>query len=354
MMEDNNNISTDESSADKSELSLEDIVGARYDEIEANEEETKSSSADAKPRDEVGRFKAKIGDPASPSSSASPIIGEATAQPGVIGQPAALSQAPNTWTADAKAKFSTLEPWAQQEILKREQDISRGMSAHDQERTFGKSVKEVVSPYLPMIQAEGATPEQAIQSLLNTAYRLRTSSQAEKAQLISGLARQYGVDIGSFQQQDSQPVDPTISALQQEVYRLSSAMTQQRQQDMSYQEQQAQQLVEQFAIDPTHSYFPQVRDQMGKLMNAGLAKDLQDAYEQAILVNPEVRQKVISQRETDYHRKQIEDSKAKAESAKRIGSVNLRSKPSLLPVKTGGQSMEQTIADRYDQIIEAA
>ena len=89
-------------------------------------------------------------------------------------------------------------------------------------------------------------------------------------------------------------------------------------------------------------------------MNAGLAKDLQDAYEQAILVNPEVRQKVISQRETDYHRKQIEDSKAKAESAKRIGSVNLRSKPSLLPVKTGGQSMEQTIADRYDQIIEAA
>jgi hypothetical protein len=60
---------------------------------------------------------------------------------------------------------------------------------------------------------------------------------------------------------------------------------------------------------------------MGQLMNAGLAKDLKDAYDQAVWANPSLRDQILSEREAT---RQAELAKTQAEAAKaaRLAAVS--------------------------------
>lgn len=339
------------------EQSLDDILNNAYDDIEDAPQEDRDAPNVPRDRrrDEAGRFAKE----------------QKAAQDAVArGQPAAVPQAPqaqpptapdtappgppNTWTPAAKAKFTTLDPDLQQEIIKREQDMARAITLHDQDRSFGKTVKDVVTPYLPMINAEGATPETAIQSLLNTAYRLRTSSPQEKGVLLANLARQYGADLSAFSgDQEQAPIDPTVQALQQKLQQLEGFITQQHTQQQTVAEQTLLRDINAFQADPAHPHFETVGQDMAALIKAGLAANLQEAYDKAIYMRPEVRQQVISATQTETQRKQIEEAKQKAAKAKQLASVNLTSKPSL-PTKSMNGSLDQIIADSYDAVVGAS
>lgn len=333
--------------ADGGEQSLDDILNTAYDDIsEDAPEENRDAPNEPRDRhrDEAGRF-SKEAREAKEALNKTP---DPMAQP--IGVDPPVPAAPNTWTPAVKAKFATLPPDVQQEIMKRETDMARAISAHDQDRGFGKTVKDVVTPYLPMIQAEGATPETAIQSLLNTAYRLRTSSPQEKGVLLANLARQYGADMSAFSgDQEQSPIDPTVAALQQKLQHLEGFITQQHTQQQTVAEHNLLRDINAFAADPAHPHFEKVGQQMAGLIKAGLAADLQQAYEQAIYMQPEVRQQVISAQQTDTQRKQIEEAKQKTEQARRLASVNLTSKPSL-PTKAMTGSLDQLLSDTYDSV----
>lgn len=347
-----------------SEQSLDDIVNSAYDQIEQASPDEEKSTQTQRARDEAGRFarQADLPDAAKEQKAAKnalaakvPAAAATTvAAPVTVGDTASPTvQAPNTWTPAVKAKFATLEPDVQAEIMKREQDMARAITLHDQDRSFGKTVKDVVTPYLPMIQAEGATPETAIQSLLNTAYRLRTSSPQEKGVLLANLARQYGADLSAFAGEGSQeqaPIDPTVAALQQKLQQLEGFITQQHTQQQTQAEQNLLRDINAFAADPAHPHFETVGQQMAGLIKAGLAADLQQAYEQAIYLHPEVRQQVISAQQTEAQRKQIEEAKQKAAKAKQLASVNLTSKPSL-PTKSMNGSLDQLLSDAYDNVM---
>ena len=334
---------------DDAEFSIGDALEKAYDEMEktdgldspAGSESLPASKPEAPSRDEVGRFAAKV---------AAPVTTPATTQLETVAEPI---QAPNTWKVEAKAKFAALDPEVQQEIMRREKDVARTLTLHDQDRTFGKSLRDVVSPYMPMINAEGASPEAAIQSLLNTAYKLRTASPQDKARLFAGLAQQYGVDLSSMQPQDQPYIDPTVAQLQQELQQIKGVFSQQQTQQQLAEKQQALQMVDQFKADPANPHFDQVRDQMGALMQAGLAGSIKEAYEKAVYMHPEVRQKVLSEQQAEQQRKLIEEAKVKTEQAKKMAAVNLRSKPSL-PARGIVGTMEQTMAERYDQLVGSA
>lgn len=324
--------------------SLDDILNSAYDEAEQD------APADDKPvstrsRDEVGRFAKEAKEAAAAQSPVAAPVGD-TASP--------TAQAPNTWTPSAKAKFATLEPDVQAEIMKRETDMARAITLHDQDRSFGKTVKDVVTPYLPMIQAEGATPETAIQSLLNTAYRLRTSSPQEKGVLLANLARQYGADMSAFSgDQEQAQIDPTVAALQSKLQQLEGFITQQHTQQQTVAEQNLLRDINAFQADPAHPHFEKVGQDMAGLIKAGLAANLQEAYDKAIYMHPEVRQQVISASQTEAQRKQIEEAKQKAAKAKQLASVNLTSKPSL-PLKSMNGSLDQLLSDAYDNAMSSA
>lgn len=344
----------DNSPVADSDPSLDDIVNNAYDEVEQTSPDV--TPAPDRSRDEAGRFKAAAlaSDKAARAQPQGTVAAPLAVDNPLSTQATAPITAPNTWTPAVKAKFAMLEPDVQAEIMRRETDMARAISAHDQDRGFGKTVRDVVVPYLPMINAEGSTPEAAIQSLLNTAYRLRTSSPQEKGALLANLAREYGADMSAFNgDQEQSPIDPTVAALQQKLQQLEGFISQQHTQQQGVVEQNLLRDINAFQADPAHPYFDQVGQQMAGLIKAGLAADLQQAYDQAIYMQPEVRQQVISASQTETQRKQIEEAKQKAAKAKQLASVNLTSKPSL-PTKAMNGSLDQLLSDAYDNVMGSA
>jgi hypothetical protein len=219
---------------------------------------------------------------------------------------------PSNWNdAKIKEKWSTLPPEVQEFIVAREQEVHKGFTRFDEERNFGRAMKEAVTPYLAHIQSLGATPQQAVNYLLNAEYTLRTGSEQQKAQLFRQMAADYGVNIGSLAEDNSDMyADPQVSELQQRL----AALEQERQRDMMMmQQQQAQTIhtdIASFAADPANSHFEAVRPDMVRILQLGHADNLQQAYEMACRYNPNVQAAIAAEQQAAAARAKAEAAKA--------------------------------------------
>lgn len=282
-----------------------EIIAAR-EAIKSREEEPK------RPRNE-----GKLSLPAKPTASkVAPTPPEAET----------VSRAPKAWKADMHEKFTTLPPEIQKYISDREDEVYRGFTKLDEDRNFGKSLRETIQPYLPMIAAEKGTPLTAVQTLLNTAYVLRTASPAQKSQMIMQVCRDYGVDVRSLNA-PAQATDPNVAALQNRIAQLEGTLTKQetdRQQAEFWKNQQDQEevtkLISEFRSDPGNVHFETLRPYMQALLEKNLATDLKDAYEKAMYAHPDIRSTVQQAHSADAEQRRIADKSAKAEQARRAGA----------------------------------
>lgn len=302
-------------------------------EVESEELEIASSSSDVRGaiesamkevsdrvRDDQGRFSRPDETPAIEKPAEQTALSKPSAEVGqpVTEQPASIKP-PDSWTPAAKSKFAALDPDIQQEVMRREAEVHKGFTKQDEHRTIGKSFSDVVSPYVPMIRAEGGEPIAAVQQLLQTAYNLRAANPAQKQDMFIGLAQQYGVDLnGVFQRlQGGQPqVDPQVYQLQQQLAELQRDRTQQSSAFEAQEQAQIHQTIDGFASDPKNVYFTNVKPEMAALLRDGRAQDLQEAYDMACWARPDIRPLMLQQNE---QQKQAE-SRSKAQRARAAGS----------------------------------
>lgn len=236
-------------------------------------------------RDEAGKFVAK---PAVAGAAAPPAAG-ATRKP------------PEFWPQARKDKFNSLAPDVQEMMLDRESEVEKGFTKMDEDRNFGKTLKEVITPYMATIQAEGGTPQGAVKDLLNTAYVLRTGSPQQKAAIVQQVIKQYGINpqllgISQTQEQASgaqgQQQHAAIPHVNPEEIKRSIMNELQTQQmnDRISQELKA------FTEDTKNVHFSNsaVKDYMSSLLGAGKANNFQDAYDQAVWLVPEIRSALIA------------------------------------------------------------
>lgn len=276
-----------------------------------------------RPRDDRGRFvsgvekapeQAQVPAAPDPAKLEAPIEQKAEGKPAVSAAPAP----PNGWAAEAKAKWHELPPEIQAAVSKRETDIAKFTGKTDEERAFGREMQRVVQPYLATIQAEGGTPITAVQSLLNTAYVLRSGTPQQKQQALLGVAQQYGIDLSNAPARTQ--VAPEIAQLQQEISGLRQQLTQRESQTQAQTQAEIQSDIEAFAADPKHPHFQEVKAHMAALLGNGVAKDLQDAYDQACWARPDIRATLSAQQRAEEEQKRRSEEKAKAEAAKRKGA----------------------------------
>lgn len=231
-----------------------------------------------------------------------------------------LAAAPPAWSNSVKAKWPTLDPEIRAEILKREADVHRGFTKNDEERNFGKEMRQIVAPYEAIIRAAGGTIPGAVADVLNTAYILRTADPQTKAQTIAQVCQQYGIDLKLVAQPQGE-VNPQVAALQQEIRQIRAEQTQRQQQERQQLEQQVLNAVETFGQDPKHPHFRAVSAHMGALMQAGEAKDMEQAYEMAVWARPDLRAQLLAaqtaqQTATQQTRQRTEKARAKAVSVR--------------------------------------
>lgn len=218
-------------------------------------------------------------------------------------------RAPSSWKPDAQAAFLKAErgeALTPQEIKiltseaeRRESDFHRGVEGFKSHAQKARQFEQAIAPYQQTLQQLGVDAPTAVQKLLEADHRLRYSDPMAKAQYFQSLAQQYGIDLG--QVHNVQPQDPQTQYLMQQLNELRQ--TQQMWQN-SIQEQErskANHELEQFAgSDKTH--FEAVRNDMADLLESGKAQSLDQAYEMAIWMRPDVRQTLIEQQRIEAQR----------------------------------------------------
>jgi hypothetical protein len=251
-------------------------------------------------KDALGRFTAKHKDDASPAVAASPVDAAATPATPAPDAPVTppttpapeVDAAPSSWKDGVKTKWAELDPEVKAEIMRRERDISVGMQRAAETRKFGDSMYQEVAPYMELLKSEGATPQDAVRILLETAHTLRHGSPETKKALMLSMMEQYGIDF-------RQPFNPEVARLQWEVdSRRHNDVRAQAQQGVS-QELAAKSEIEQFAAQPGHEHLDTLRPHMAALLQSGAATDLAAAYEQAAWANPQVRAQLLQKQDLE-------------------------------------------------------
>ncbi len=271
----------------------------------------KDAGAEAVARDKGVVAGAEADKPAKAADPNSQANGAGLPQGDVAQQARALAP-PNGWTAEAKAVWHTLPKEVQEAAIKREQDVAKFTSKSDDERSFGREIRQAVQPYMAMIQAEGSTPAAAVQQLLNTAYVLRSGSPEQTQQALMQIAQTYGIQLPQPGQQQ-QPQSP----LEQRLAQIERATREREQAELNQKQQAIQSELSAFAAEPEHQFFETVKAHMAALLREGAAKDLQDAYDQAVWANPETRATLLAQQRADEEQKRKAEAQAKAVLAKR-------------------------------------
>jgi hypothetical protein len=226
---------------------------------------------------------------------------------------------PQSWGESVKQSWASLPDDVRASILKREADAHKEFTAPDGALRLGREVKEIVTPYMAQIQAEGATAPQAIASLLNTAHILRTGTPEQKKALILNTAKQFGVDIGAVQE-EQEYVDPTIAQLKSQVEELKRLADPNYIRSTLTKEMESTKIqsdIAAFASNSANVHFETVKPLMASILNAGQAKDLKEAYDMACMANPTIRSTLEAAKaaETEAKRKQEIMAKKRAASS---------------------------------------
>lgn len=278
-------------------------------------------------RDEQGKFKA-----VEAAQESAPTAEEAPAET------APVRQAPNTWRKEAQEKFASADPVIQAEIERREADFHKGIEQYRQAATFAQTMERAIQPFAATIQSLGLSPDKAVAELMAADHRLRYGAPHEKTAYLAQLAKNYGIDLANVQPAEQQYIDPNISYLQQQVQQLSGYIQNQQLMGKQREEEALNSEISAFAADPKHSHFAAVQGHMAALLQAGQAKDLADAYEQAVYANPTTRAAMLQQQAAA----QREEAAKKAQAAKQAASVNVRHRPAM-PVSQPIGTMDDTI-----------
>jgi hypothetical protein len=214
-------------------------------------------------------------------------------------------KAPSTLKPEEAAHYLKAPPEVRAIIDRRESDYMKGIQQMRPAADLGRAVNQAVGPYMALLQSEGATIPQAVQSLFGMAQLLRTGTPEQKRQLIVNTAKQYGVDLNTVYAEQPQ-VSPEIQQLQNEL-------AEQRNWRQNWERNQAQQL-EQGGMSAIQAFTaekdqqgnplrPHVSEMMQELLAvvplvkqanpaAGHLQILQEAYDRAAWANPGVRAKL--------------------------------------------------------------
>jgi len=268
------------------------------------EPETASETpTETRARDEQGKFAPKAQE-----------VTEAAPAPA---EPKPERRAPSSWKPAAQEAFLKAdrgEPLTPEEVRiltaeaeRRESDFHRGVESFKTHAQKAREFEQALAPYQQTIQQLGLSGPEAAARMLHVEQTLRYADPATKAQMLHKIAQDYGIDLGMVG--NVQPQDPQTQYLMQQLNELRQ--TQQVWQNTIQEQERAKANHElsQFASSDK-SHFEAVRNDMADLLESGKAQSLEQAYEMAIWMRPDVRQTLIEQQRIEAQRNYEEQQRA--------------------------------------------
>lgn len=202
---------------------------------------------------------------------------------------------PPGWSPTAKVAFDKLPPEVQQAVAKREEEVNNGFAKLQEYKPIDR--------YMEMAKQSGTTLDKALENYVNIEQELSRDMVSGIARICqnkgihpvalaneilarNGVAPSEGQAGTTPAHQTAPSVD--LSPVMQKISALESYFQQQ-------QEAGVQTEIQRFASDPKHTFFENVKADMGRLISLGEADDLEDAYDKACWANKEIRALLIKQ-----------------------------------------------------------
>jgi len=313
--------------------------------------ETEGEPANPDPGDEAAKpaksKQAASGDKPVPSTSKpSPEASPATSGEAATGEEATLLAAPpKAWRKETTAFWDKIPEEARREIVKREEDIQKGFSKLNDLANFGDAFVQNLRPHLPTLQKYNLDPAKHASDLFTIHRTLVEGTPKDRVGVIRQLMRDHNISDEELGSPDFQPpyIDPQVRDLTTRYNTLQSQI-QENARKAALEETQR------FAADPAHPHFDAVSEDIARLINSNTCSTLQEAYDQAIWLNPTVRQQILDAKEADRKESERKAREAAAAKARRSTASNLRVTPkskSLAPVLG---SMDDTLAATAERL----
>lgn len=317
--------------------------------VEAQHEETAAEAAQ-RARDEKGRFAPKAAEakpaekpqavkPAEPVKAAPVEAKPLEPKPEVRAEPVKTPQSFKAATRELAQKLPAEFRPILEDAIRIDNEAKRALNDSAEARKTVEAVRSTLQPYEAIARANGMDAMQYAGSVLQSAAVLQMGSPQQKAALVAGLIKQYGIspdDVNPFlsgeaqppRQMAPQPAAPTVDPREQVRAILE--------------EERNRQVIEEF-LGSKPEFLDDVMDDMTLLLRADRAKGgnmtPQQAYDRACKMNEDVSS-VLAQR------KAAEALRAQAPTVQRAKVAGASIKPSPAATATrpaGPTSLRETI-----------
>jgi hypothetical protein len=316
----------------------------------------------------TGEFKSKEAAEAAPAegAEASDTAKEITQEPTtetVEPEKSPVIDMPASWASDRKGIWDTLSPEARQIVADRESQAQTRLSE------LGRTVKSIepIKPHLEQLQRiasqKGIQAQDALQRLIAADEFLDRDPKAA----IQWLANAYRLDLSQFAQPqlaNDSPESAQFNALTQEINQLKQQLsattnhiTSRERTELQAREQSLTDSVNKFAEgkDYWSDIEPEILNQVHALKLADPARAISDplailkeAHDRAIKLTPSVQDKLDKVAKAEAEKKTQADAKKKADEAKRLASLNVRSSQS--SPNTKFSSLEEEMTAVYERL----
>lgn len=289
-------IADDVEEIDTAGPTLRETLESARDEIAARED----LAAAVEPGDagEASGTETALQSPDDPQIAASAVTQQAAGDEALL--------APGAWTPAGKAKWSSLPADIRSEISRREGDMQRALAQHDEHREFGRQFAQISHEHADTISRAGVPPLRMFQDIIGIMKTLGSSDPQSRISALRTAALQSGFDVRALagppppagtQSNGSEFALAPLMQVAQEWDQFKGQQARQAEEQQQRQHQQTMGEVAAFRSKPEARFFDAVKDQMIALLRGGVARSLQDAYDQAIWTRPDIRA-ILSQEET--------------------------------------------------------
>ena len=284
--------------------SIGEALEAAFDEAEAAEEATEDTVVEATEETPEVVDTGAEGEVDSPPDPGLEPEGEVAAEPEATKE----VSAPEYLSPEAREAWKDTPDPIKAEYATREANYQRGIEKFKGDAGRAQQMDQALSPYGQFFAMNGNNPPATINNLLGVAATLQGGATQQKAEMIANLINQFDVDVSALDgllsgqgvPHETQQASLVQQEIQQALAPVQQFMQSQHQQQQHQQTQQTNQInSELHAFAAQNEFYADVRSDMADLMdmagNRGVEMNLQDAYNKAVMLRPDI-QKVLQAR----------------------------------------------------------
>lgn len=327
--------------------SMEDTIRDTLQNLTGGEPLTEDTpEQDSRQRDESGRF----------AKPAETVTVDEVAEPVVEEQPTEPEKLPR-WRKDELQHWTTLPDSVKAAVLRREEDIHRGIQQYKTEAEFGASLRQVLDDQRA---AQLTTHYGGVQQGIGELFKLSDFAAQDPQGFIQWFAAQRGLDLANVGQAPAATSETeALRIARQTEQRIAQWEKQQQDQAINGQVEQISKFqqehdkagyMDDWHETPSGLQPGQFTQRFIHALKTGEAKTPAEAYEYAKRNTPEVYAAEVARLQAEVEERVRKDFATKQ--AKRASSVNTQPRGSLPPVEPVG-TIEDTIRNTYRNLMQA-